>query len=113
MNTAIIINLDYENTPIEKCRRVWKLIEIRMEQAGFIKSSRIFVTSMDSESAYKQARGVTDNIFEELLANGDPAHYLKEFYGIPYAQIVDLSTPSVHEIEVDTMATGTFQKFFS
>ena len=114
MNTAIIINLDYENIPIEKCRHVWELIEVRMEKAGFVKSNRIFVTNMDSETAYKQARGVTDSVFEEFLTDGEGvAPYLKEFYGIPYAQIVDLSKPTVHEIKVDMMATGTFQKFFT
>jgi hypothetical protein len=114
INTAIIINLDYENIPIKKCKHLWELIESRMEQAGFVKNRRIFITSMESETAFIQARGAMDSILEEFLSQGEcVAHCLREFYGIPYAHIADLSTPSVHEIEVDLMATGTFQEFFT
>ena len=114
MNTAIIINLDYETQPIVKCRQLWEMIEARMAQAGFTKSSRRFVTPLDSEAACKQARDVMDSIEAEYLAKGQSAAaYIRDFYAVPYAQITNLAAPVSHAIEVDVMATGAFQKFFT
>jgi hypothetical protein len=114
MNTAIIFNLNYETQPIVKCRELWTIIETRMAASGFTKSGRIFLTTMDPEAAFKQARGVMEFIEHEYRAKGQSAmSYLRDFYGIPYAQIVDLAKPPAQAIEVDMMASGAFQRFFS
>ena len=114
MNTVIIINLDYEAFPITKCQTIWHLIEERMTEAGFSKNNRLFLTNMDSEIAYQQARGVIGRIEKEVNdQEGKAVHFIRDMYGIPFSQIVDLTTPLASEIVVDFMATGTFQKYFS
>ena len=113
MNTVIIINLDYESFPIVKCKRVWDLIETGMCEAGFIKSNRLFIANVNSEIAFAKARSVLHDIENACLAEGeDVLHCVREFYGIPYSQIVDLALPSAREITVDFMAAGSFQKLF-
>ena len=37
---------------------------------------------------------------------------LREFYGIPYSQIVDLVQPSTQEITVSFLSGGSFLKLF-
>ncbi|MEI7611601.1 MAG: hypothetical protein WCK63_01760 [Betaproteobacteria bacterium] len=110
---AIVINLDYENTPAVKCKELFSLVEARMVHAGFDKRHRYFVTSMEPEAAYREARTVMDTIFNEFQSKGEcVAHCFRDFYGIPFRQLVTLSTSSFNEIEVDVMETGTFQEFF-
>ena len=114
MNTAIIINLDYETQSIVKCRRLWASIEKRMVKAGFTKSSRRFVTAMDADTACKQARGVIDSIEAEYIAKGQSAFaFIRDFYAVPCDHIINLAPPVAHSIEVDLMASGAFQKFFT
>ena len=114
MNTVIIINLDYEAFPIVKCQTIWNLIEERMIEAGFSKSNRLFLTNMDSEIAYKQARSVISRLENEVNDQvGQAVHFIRDMYGIPFSQIVDLTTPLASEIVVDFMATGTFHEYFS
>ena len=113
LNTAIIINLDYENFPILKCRKVWGLIEDGMAEAGFSKNNRLFLTNVGSEIAFARARDVLHRVEEDCRVQGeDILHCVREFYGIPYPQIVDLALPAAHEITVDFLATGTFQNLF-
>ena len=114
MNTVIIINLDYEAFPIAKCQAIWQRIEERMAEAGFSKNNRLFLTNMDSDTAYEEARDVIRKIEQELNDQGEQVvHFIRDMYGIPFSQIVDLTSPSAKEIVVDFMATGTFQKYFS
>ena len=114
MKTAIVINLDYETKPIVKCQQLWAVIETRMSDAGFVKISRRFVISMDADAAGKQARGVIDGIESEYLAKGFSAvAYIRDFYAVPYEAIINLAGPVSHAIEVDMMASGAFQKFFT
>jgi hypothetical protein len=47
MNSAVIINLDYEQHGSANCQRIWKEIETRMLQAGFVKNNRLFLTKLD------------------------------------------------------------------
>lgn len=113
MNTAIIINLDYESQPIVKCRQLWKLIDSRMTETGFSTNSRRFVTRLDTESACAKAKAVIDSIDTEYKTMGlNAMSYIRDFYAVPCNQIVDLAGPASHAIEVDLMASGAFQRFF-
>jgi hypothetical protein len=127
MKTAIIFNLDYENQSIVKCRRLWAQIESRMLAAGFTKVGRVFLSQRDSHTSFARARRVVDRIEAEYRVQGDStAHYLRDFYGVPYSSIVDLKAsasvhidldalalkPPVRGVEVDVLATGAFQQFF-
>jgi len=114
MKTAIVINLDYETRPIGKCQQLWALIEARMADAGFSKSSRRFVIDLNPDAAGKQARAVLDAIESEYCAKGQSAAaYIRDFYAMPYDAIINLAGPVSHAIEVDMMASGAFQRFFS
>jgi hypothetical protein len=114
MKTAIIINLDYETQPIVKCRQLWKTIETRMVEAGFEKNSRRFVSALAPEIACKQARAVIDTIELEYCTKGKSAFaFIRDFYAVPYEKIINLAGPSSDAIEVEMMASGAFQKFFS
>lgn len=114
--TVVIIDLDYDASPIATCRKVWSLIEKRMSQAGFVKYNRLFVSNADSATAFARARDVMQGVDKEYRDQGeDILQCVREFYGIPgvpFSHIVDLVQPSAHEITVDFLAVGTFQKLF-
>ena len=113
MNTVIIINLDYENFPIIKCREVWQRIEMAMAEAGFNKSNRLFISNADSGTAFARARDAMQRVERQCReADEDIMQCVREFYGIPYSHIVDLVQPSTHEITVDFLSGGSFQKLF-
>ncbi len=113
MKTAIILHLNYETQPVAACRQLWSTIEAGMLAAGFSKNGRIFVTDVESESAFELARDVMDRVEHAYQFKGDStATYVRDFYGIPFEHIVDLAHPTVGAIEVDMLASGAFQKFF-
>lgn len=113
MQTAIIINLDYENQPSVKCRQLWTSIEARMMAAGFIKSSRRFLTNAGCETASKLAKDVMDGVDAEYRKSGQTiGPFIRDFFCIPCDKIIDLLPAPVHAIEVDLMATGAFDRFF-
>lgn len=113
MNSAIIINLDYEQYGSPVCRRVWKEIETRMLRAGFVKNNRLFLTSLAKDEACQQAKAVVA-VVEELFApeNIHVMDLVREFYGLDYQNIHDLLTPASAAIEVNFLDTGTFQAYF-
>lgn len=111
MNTVIVINLDYETFPVVECQRAWALIEKGMVEAGFVRRNRLFIATVDSETAFARARDVMHRI-EKDCHDEDVLLCVREFYGIPFSQIIDLARPSLHEVSVDLMATGAFQKLF-
>lgn len=113
MNTVIIINLDYESFPIVKCRQLWQRIEKAMAEAGFSKSNRLFISNADSGTAFARARDAMQRIERQCRDDDeDIMQCVREFYGIPYSQIVDLVQPSAQEITVDFLSSGSFQKLF-
>jgi hypothetical protein len=114
MNSAVIINLDYEQHSSTNCRRIWAEIESRMLQAGFVKNNRLFLTTLDRDTACKQAKSVVAEV-EALLAAQDINVFdsIREFYGLDYNQINDLLGPSNASIEVSFVDTGTFRAFLN
>jgi len=112
LNT-VIINLDYETFPIMECRKIRSLIEKGMSEAGFTQNNRLFISNVDSEIAFARARDVMHRVERECRDDGvDILHCARGFYGIPCSQIVDLIPTAAHEITVDFMASGTFQRLF-
>jgi hypothetical protein len=113
MKTAIIINLDYENQPIVKCRQLWAQLEVRMQGAGFTKESRRFVTDNNPEVAGDLAKAVMDAIENEYVQRGSSIRaFIRDFYSIPYEQITDLLAPSLKAIDVDLLGSGAFESYF-
>jgi hypothetical protein len=114
MNSAVIINLDYEQHSSVNCQRIWKEIESRMLQAGFVKNNRLFLTTLDRDTAGKQAKAVVAEV-EELMTAQDINVFdsIREFYGLDYEQINDLLAPSSAPIQVDFVDTGTFRAFLN
>lgn len=113
MNTAVIINLDYENQHSDQCRTLWKIIETRMQCAGFSKSGRRFMTPKNMDTASRMAEAVMDGIDAEYEAAGQKLRpFIRDFYCIPDVTVTDLWSPSVHSIEVSQMESGAFERFF-
>lgn len=113
MKTAIIINLDYETQPSVKCRQLWTSIEARMTAAGFVKTSRRFVTPADCATACRLAKEAMDSIEADYRKSGQStAPLIRDFYCVPCDQITDLLAAPPQAIEVDMMATGAFERFF-
>lgn len=114
MNSAIIINLDYEQYGSAVCCRVWKEIETRMLRAGFVKNNRLFLTKLAKDDACEQAKAIVA-IVGELFAPEkiQVIDLIREFYGLDYQNIHDLLTPANEAIEVDFLDTGTFQAYFN
>lgn len=114
MNTAIILNLDYEQRNIEVCKRVWSEIEHNMLHAGFVKNNRLFLTNLQKDIACKQARAVVEQLDAKLANEGiNLFDCIREFYGIDYQQINNLLAPANEAIEVDFMDTGQFKQYFT
>ena len=114
MNSAIIINLDYDQHSNADCRRIWHEIEQRMLLAGFVKNNRLFLTSQNCDAACQQAKSVVAEIDDLLAAEGvDVFGAIREFYGLEYRQINDLLSPSNAPIEVDLVDTGTFRAYLA
>jgi hypothetical protein len=114
LSTAIVINLDYETQPVVKCRRLWKIIDTRMAVAGFKTNNRRFISNLDMEAACQKARAVIDAIEADYQTSGQSAKsFIRDFYAAPCSQIVSLSDPVKHSIEVDMMASGAYQRFFA
>lgn len=114
MNSAIIINLDYEQHASANCKRIWKEIESRMLLAGFVKSNRLFLTAKSRETACQVAKAIIAEV-DYLLAADNISVFdsLREFYGLDYDQIYDLMSPSDAPIQVDFVDTGTFEAFLN
>ena len=112
MNNAVIINLDYEMGDSANCRRIWQEIETRMMQAGFVKSNRLFLTTLDQESACRQAKAVVAEVDTLLgMENINVFGSIREFYSFEYSHITDLLAPASPAIEVSFLDTGTFRAF--
>lgn len=113
MNTAVIINLDYANQHSGKCRALWKIIETRMECAGFSKSGRRFMPPQNMDTASRLAETVMDGIEADYEATGQSLRpYIRDFYCIPDVTVMDLWSPSVNSIEVRQMEASAFERFF-
>lgn len=112
MKSAIIINLDYERHDSTICQRVWAEIDAGMQQAGFAKHKRLFITSLDRDSASRKARPIIDAIENDLAADGIMVFdIISEFYCFAYQQMNDLLDPSHYTPEVSFLDTGSFKAF--
>lgn len=115
MNSAIIINLDYEQHGSANCQRIWKEIESRMLAAGFVKNNRLFLTAKERKVACQQAKSIIAEVDSLLAADNNISVFdsIREFYGLDYDQINDLMSPSDAPIQVDFVDTGTFEAFLN
>ena len=109
MNSAILINLDYERYPAEICTRLWQAIETRLQHAGFTKHKRLFLSQIERAEAIRRAREVVAAAEAELADAGhDVFDAVHEFYWFEYAHLNDLLSPSHADVEVDYVDALTF-----
>ncbi|MEW9897444.1 hypothetical protein ABWL39_02245 [Chitinivorax sp. PXF-14] len=102
MNTAIVINLDYERYGNELCSQYWHRISAVMEASGFVRSNRMFLSNLQQDEAFQNARWVIGQIDEHTRHN--PVTLLqaiREFYGLDYTQVTNLITPPPQTIAVE------------
>ena len=111
MNTVIVINLDYEAFPITKCRKAWEMIESEMLSAGFFRSNRLFVTALPSKQAFQSAVEAMRR-YEKCCDDQDLLLCVREFYGIPASEIVDLLQPAAKDFHVDVLSSASFPELF-
>ncbi|MCK6404617.1 MAG: hypothetical protein L6Q60_01235 [Rhodocyclaceae bacterium] len=113
MNSAVIINLDYERHSVQICRRVWDEIAQGMTEAGFSRHHRLFLAEMDRETACTRAKGVVNRVEELLAAEGIIVFdVIREFYWFEYEQINDLLAPANQMPEISYLDdTGAFSPF--
>lgn len=112
MQSAIIINLDYESHDSSICKQVWAEIDTHMQDAGFAKHKRLFITNLDRDSASKKAKTIIDAVEDDLEKSGILVFdIISEFYCFSYQQMNDLLDPSHHTPEVSFMDTGSFPAF--
>lgn len=113
MNTAVIINLNYDNNQGPHCKSLWQLIESRMLACGFTKTGRGFVTDAHVYIASELAQTVLGRIEADYRACGRALRPLiREFYCVPDLKIIDLWRPSVNSIEVRQLDASAFERFF-
>ena len=99
--TGIVINLDYENTPYAVCEQLWRDICDALQANGFVLSGRLFLHEQTPERSLPLARALVESLeihldFHERKFH----HYIKEFYGFGYHNVINLMTPCPRDIEV-------------
>ncbi len=107
MNTAIVINLNYEQCGYELCSSYWQLIQDVMESAGFIKNNRMFLSNLPQDEAYEVARWVIGQLDEHSRNHRySLIQSIRDFYGLDYRKLVNLMTPPDQSIEVAFIDPG-------
>jgi len=107
MNTAIVINLNYEQCGQDLCSNYWHLIEDVMESAGFVKNNRMFLSNLPQDEAFEVARWIIGQIDEHSRTNRySLIQSIRDFYGLDYRQLVNLMTPPKQSIVVDFIDSG-------
>lgn len=106
METAILINLDYQHAPYDECRQIWEKIRHNMVAAGFKFNGRLFTIDLPQErEAFMRARKAVESIEEHLDFEDRHLHrYLKDFYGFRYENLRDMLPPCPADIEVRELA---------
>ncbi len=101
MRYAIVINLDYDTNPGDDCHRIWDLIRVRMQTAGFRLEGRLFTTDLSPEDAGTAARAIMNALDEDpALAPDGVFSFLKEFYGYDHTHSVNLMLPPSDDIKL-------------
>ena len=109
MNSAILINLDYERYPRDVCTRLWQAIETAMQNAGFAKHKHLFLTQAGRTDAVRSARAAVAFAEAQLTDAGTEVFdAVSEFYCFDYAHLNDLLVPSNEEVVVDYVDALTF-----
>lgn len=105
MTTAVIINLDYTHHSQAICEALWQEIRDTLQANGFRLSGRLFTHSLPPERALPLARGLIESMEAHLDFHERRFHrFIKEFYGFPCDNMVDLLTPCPRDIEVSYSA---------
>lgn len=113
MNSAVIINLDYERHSTEICRRVWEEIAAGMAAAGFTRQRRLFLAAMDRKTAIARATEVVNRVEEMLEHEGIIVFdVIREFHWFEYREIDDLLLPANQLADISVLDdTGAFTPF--
>lgn len=114
MNSAVVINLDYENHRETTCRQFWETLEARLCQAGFSKRKSLFLTKQDWRTACETAKAVVAGVENEFLASDiDALDIVREFYCFEYVPASDLLDPLNNQPEVSFADTSVFATYFA
>ena len=113
MQSAIIINLDYERHTVQTCHRVWEEISLGMRTAGFDRHLRLFLAEMDRKAACARAKRVVSEVEDKLTPEGIIVFdVIREFYWFEYqAAVNDLLAPSNEMPEVSFLDAGALHAF--
>lgn len=112
MPSAIVINLDYEGRPVERCRRVWESVDRHFQAAGFSRHRRVFVSPLDNAQAVQTAKAVLNSVEREMEAEGIAIFdIIAEFYCFAFDRMNDLLDPVHHKPDVSFLDTGAFRAY--
>lgn len=105
MATALIINLDYARHSQAVCEALWQEIRDTLQNNGFCLNGRLFTHSLPPEQALPLARELMESFEAHLDFHERRFHrFIKEFYGFPAGNMIDLLTPCARDIEVSYSA---------
>jgi len=101
MNTAIVINLDYQHLPEQTAQRIWKEIDRTLVDAGFTRNNRLFLSPLSPEAASQRVRAVMVQLEARLATEGLSLYgALADFYAMDYLHTENLLVPPTASIEV-------------
>lgn len=101
MNTAIVINLDYQHLPDAAAHKIWAAIESALLEAGFTRNNRLFLSPLEPELASAQVRELMQQLELQLAAQGLSLYgALADFYAVDYLHTENLMVPSPSSIDV-------------
>ncbi|MDK2123632.1 hypothetical protein [Parachitinimonas caeni] len=104
MQTAVVINLDYEILSADRGQKIWRELEKRMLAAGFARDYRVFKMDAPPAVAFPRARAVLSE-FEPFLKQQGLAMFdvVREFYGFEMENCTNLLEPAQSGIEVQVI----------
>lgn len=111
MNTAVLIDLDYQLNPAEACYTAWKILQQCFIDAGFRIQERLFIIAEPLANASELARQALQRAEHRLLTLGlDMGSVVEACSTFEYKVLFPLPCPqpSTTGIEVSFMDTGTF-----
>lgn len=104
MNTAIVINLDYQHLSQTAAQRIWEAVEHVFLVAGFTRNNRLFLSPLEPEAASALVRELVQRLETQLAAEGLSLYgALADFYAVDYLHTENLMVPPPSAIDVQEL----------
>lgn len=114
MQSAIVINFDYENSDYGTLRGLYRDVRGALLEAGFRQEERMFISNMGADEACEVARGIVEGLeVHHEFFKKEIFKYIKEFYGFEMDNVMNMMVPGGSGIQVDEAESEIEELVFS